>query len=69
MIWYFASEDADWSPASREDQLATGVAVGMGMTDLEDVAASHDALKRGYNKLSPFFLPRILNNMAAGKLC
>lgn len=59
---------AKWIPDSREDRETTGVALGMGMIDLRDVCDTNDALKLGYNKVSPFFVPRILPNMAAGHI-
>lgn len=63
-----ALTDANWLPEVGEDKEATGVAIGMGMIDLKDVCDTNDALKLGYNKVSPFFVPRILPNMAAGQI-
>ncbi|CAK1581673.1 unnamed protein product [Parnassius mnemosyne] len=60
--------DAKWAPETDTDKEITGVALGMGMIDLKDVCDTNDALKIGYNKVSPFFVPRILPNMAAGQI-
>lgn len=63
-----ALEDADILPLSEEDKKRTGVAVGMGMVDLQDICQTNEALNKGYNQVSPFFIPRILPNMAAGQI-
>lgn len=64
-----ALQDSGWSPRSQEEQLGTGVAVGMGMVSLDEIARTSSAFKeRGYKKVSPFFVPRILVNMAAGHI-
>lgn len=63
-----ALTDAKWTQITEEEKEQTGVALGMGMIDLQDVCDTNDALKVGYNKVSPFFVPRILPNMAAGHI-
>lgn len=63
-----AFESAGWKPETLEQQKRTGVAVGMGMVDLQDICETSDNLKRGYNRVSPFFVPRILVNMGAGQI-
>lgn len=60
--------DAKWTPNDENDKRDTGVSVGIGMIDLVDVCTTYEALKKGYSKISPFFVPRILPNMAAGQI-
>ncbi|XP_011297273.1 3-oxoacyl-[acyl-carrier-protein] synthase, mitochondrial [Fopius arisanus] len=63
-----ALNDANWLPEKELDKRDTGVAVGIGMIDLMDVCTTYEALKKGYSKVSPYFIPKILPNMAAGQI-
>ena len=63
-----AIQQANWIPETEEQKQRTGVAIGTGMVDLEDICDTNDALRLGYNKVSPFFVPRILPNMSAGQI-
>lgn len=61
--------NSKWMPSDNSDKANTGVAVGVGMVDLNDVCRTHEELKtRGYKRVSPYFVPRILPNMAAGQI-
>jgi len=60
---------AQWEAHTDEDQNRTGVAIGCGMVDLDTIAdTSHTFRERGYRRVSPFFIPKILTNMAAGHI-
>lgn len=60
---------AQWSPSDDNEKQRTGVAVGMGMVDLTNICETYTALQsQGYNRVSPYFVPRILPNMAAGQI-
>lgn len=63
-----ALTDSNLLNLSEELKLRTGVAVGMGMVDLEDICSTYEALKKGYHHVSPFFVPRILPNLAGGQI-
>lgn len=63
-----AIENAGLSNLSDEDKNTVGVAVGMGMIDLVDICETNKSLQKGYNQVSPFFVPRILANMASGQI-
>jgi 3-oxoacyl-[acyl-carrier-protein] synthase II len=62
-----ALTDANWAPESYEDQTATGVAIGSGIGGLGGIYEASILLKeRGPRRLSPFFIPGRLSNLAAG---
>jgi 3-oxoacyl-[acyl-carrier-protein] synthase II len=62
-----ALTDANWKPETYEDQIATGVAIGSGIGGLGGIYEGSILLKeRGPRRLSPFFIPGRLSNLAAG---
>ncbi|TKA74102.1 hypothetical protein B0A49_03970 [Cryomyces minteri] len=64
-----ALDDAGWRPETAEDLEATGVYVGSGIGNFEDVYETSIAYdKGGYKKVSPLFVPRLLINLAAGHI-
>ena len=64
-----ALADADWHPKSDEDQIATGVMIGSGIGGLEGIVEGGHILRdRGPRRLSPFFIPGRLINLASGQV-
>lgn len=62
-----ALDDSDWHPASYDDQITTGVMIGSGIGGLEGIAETAVLLKeRGPRRVSPFFIPGRLINLASG---
>jgi 3-oxoacyl-[acyl-carrier-protein] synthase II len=62
-----ALEDAHWHPASEEDRCATGTMIGSGIGGLNGIAETAILLKeRGPRRVSPFFIPGRLINLASG---
>lgn len=62
-----ALKDAGWKPESYEDQIRTGVAIGSGIGGLGGIYEASLLLKeRGPRRLSPFFIPGRLINLASG---
>jgi 3-oxoacyl-[acyl-carrier-protein] synthase II len=62
-----ALDDAGWHPATEEDRCATGTMIGSGIGGLSGIADGAVVLKeRGPRKLSPFFIPGRLINLASG---
>ena len=62
-----ALDDADWHPKSEDDQCATGVIIGSGIGGIDGIAETAIILKeRGPRKVSPFFIPGRLINLASG---
>ncbi|XP_065371756.1 3-oxoacyl-[acyl-carrier-protein] synthase, mitochondrial [Calliphora vicina] len=53
---------------SSEELERFGVCVGMGMFDLTEVYGAWQQLQKGYNRVSPFFVPRLLPSMACGHI-
>lgn len=64
-----ALKDAGWEATKLEDQEATGVCLGSGIGNLEEIYETSLAHHNdGYRKVSPLFVPKILINMAAGHI-
>src|SRR3954468_16142917 len=62
-----ALEDAGWKPTSYEDQCATGVLIGSGIGGIGGIyEASATLIERGPRRISPFFIPGRLINLAGG---
>src|SRR6476620_2463653 len=62
-----ALDDAGWHPATEEDRCATGTMIGSGIGGLSGIADTALLLKeRGPRKVSPFFIPGRLINLASG---
>ncbi len=62
-----AVEDADWTPESEYERERTGVMIGSGIGGLSGITEGGFTLKeRGPRRLSPFFIPANLINLAAG---
>src|SRR5215831_19630711 len=62
-----ALDDANWHPSTEEDRCATGTMIGSGIGGLSGIAETAVLLKeRGPRKVSPFFIPGRLINLASG---
>ncbi|MBI5132101.1 MAG: beta-ketoacyl-ACP synthase II [Rhodopseudomonas palustris] len=62
-----ALDDADWHPSTEEERCASGVLIGSGIGGLQGIAETALLLKeRGPRKISPFFIPGRLINLASG---
>src|ERR1700745_4233093 len=62
-----ALDDANWHPTREEDRCATGTMIGSGIGGLSGIAETSLQLKeRGPRKVSPFFIPGRLINLASG---
>lgn len=54
---------------SEDDKPRIGTFIGVGMGGLPFIEAQHDVLKeRGPGRISPFFIPSVITNMAAGQV-
>jgi 3-oxoacyl-[acyl-carrier-protein] synthase II len=62
-----ALDHAGWRPTSYEDQTTTGVLIGSGIGGVEGIAANAIILhERGPRRVSPFFIPGRIINLASG---
>src|ERR1017187_211197 len=62
-----ALDDAGWRPESYEDQTNTGVLIGSGIGGIEGIGKTAvDLHERGPRRVSPFFIPGRIINLASG---
>ncbi|MGG7517057.1 beta-ketoacyl-ACP synthase II [Allorhizobium undicola] len=62
-----ALADAGWKPETDEDQCATGVLIGSGIGGIEGIVEAGYTLRdKGPRRISPFFIPGRLINLASG---
>ena len=62
-----AVEDSGWKPEEEADRCATGVMIGSGIGGLETIYEASILLHEGKaRRLSPFFIPSALINLASG---
>jgi len=62
-----ALDDADWHPNQYDDQIVSGVLLGSGIGGVEGIAETAVLLRdRGPRRVSPFFIPGRLINLASG---
>ena len=62
-----ALDDANWHPATEDEKCATGTMIGSGIGGLSGIADAAVLVKeRGPRRLSPFFIPGRLINLASG---
>jgi 3-oxoacyl-[acyl-carrier-protein] synthase II len=64
-----AIADSGWKPESAEDRARTGVLVGSGIGGLGSIYETSVTLhERGPRRVSPFFIPSALINLASGQI-
>jgi 3-oxoacyl-[acyl-carrier-protein] synthase II len=62
-----ALDDAGWHPSTPEDQNSTGVLLGSGIGGIDGIAEAALLLReKGPRRISPFFIPGRLINLAGG---
>ncbi|PNY11168.1 3-oxoacyl-(acyl-carrier-protein) synthase chloroplastic-like [Trifolium pratense] len=62
-----ALKDSNWFPTEQEHKERTGVSIGGGTGSVSDMLNSAQLIcEKRLRRLSPFFIPRILINMASG---
>ena len=64
-----ALADAGWHPQSYEDQTRTGVLIGSGIGGIQGIVEAGYTLRdKGPRRVSPFFIPGRLINLASGQV-
>ena len=64
-----AVEDSGWVPETEDDHCASGVMIGSGIGGLDTIYNASILVHEGKGRrLSPFFIPSALSNLASGHL-
>lgn len=64
-----ALDDADWKPESDHDKERSGVLIGSGIGGLQSIYETSITLhEQGARRVSPFFIPSALINLASGQV-
>ena len=64
-----AIEDSGWQAKLEEDYLKAGVLVGSCIGGLQSIAKANESLnEKGPKRMSPFFIPSCLINLASGQI-
>ncbi|ETV74955.1 beta-ketoacyl-acyl-carrier-protein synthase II [Aphanomyces astaci] len=62
-----AIRDANWTPTTESQKERAGVAIGAGIGNLQEIVDTGSLIQQQkFRRVSPFFVPRILINLAAG---
>ncbi|MFT6332523.1 MAG: 3-oxoacyl-[acyl-carrier-protein] synthase II [Lentimonas sp.] len=62
-----AIADSGWKPSTEEEKFRTGVMIGSGIGGLPEIEKTSVMMsQRGPRKISPFFIPSSLANLASG---
>ena len=64
-----AIKDSGWNAVKEEDNLRAGVLIGSGVGGLQSIAKANETLnQKGPKRMSPFFIPSCLINLASGQI-
>jgi 3-oxoacyl-[acyl-carrier-protein] synthase II len=64
-----AVKDSGWLPTAYEDQIRTGVLIGSGIGGIQGIVEAGFTLRdKGPRRISPFFIPGRLINLASGQV-
>ncbi|KAG7916288.1 hypothetical protein KL905_004691 [Ogataea polymorpha] len=64
-----ALDDSGWVPSSETQKERTGVCVGSGIGSMDDLYENAvNFHEKGYRRVQPLFVPKLLTNMAAGHI-
>ncbi|MCX5570521.1 MULTISPECIES: beta-ketoacyl-ACP synthase II [Kaistia] len=64
-----AVHDSGWLPTEYEDQIRTGVLIGSGIGGIQGIVEAGFTLRdKGPRRISPFFIPGRLINLASGQV-